>query len=231
MGFTGRVLGRRITKALDEMAESPEGQAVLEHDRRKMELSNAVRQIAGTALDDDAACAELRGYLPEDPHTARYAIEHLGALRTSYLDDRAYRLLTAAVDGTPVRPIDPAVREQFLAEAELGRMSLSDAFAFLSSLEPRLTADAARASVQPPRKQGFSFGRSDPPIVGAWAKSPHAIINTELAASVVREYGLALRAGLKPDDDATPFFERKKRSFGHSFAVFGNGDTHPRAAN
>ena len=34
---------------------------------------------------------------PEDPEAARDAIEHLAALRTSYVDDRAYRLLTAGI--------------------------------------------------------------------------------------------------------------------------------------
>ena len=125
MGFIGRAVGRRIARALDDAAQTPEGRAATQRGAGRRALVQAAQEIAESGLEDDVACAELRARLPEDPEPARDAIEHLAALRTSYLDDRAYRLLTAAVDDTPVRPIDPAVREQFLAEAQLGRMSLT----------------------------------------------------------------------------------------------------------
>jgi hypothetical protein len=228
MGFITRALGRRITNAIDEAASTPEGQAAMERGRRQMELAQVARQIAGSGVDDQAACSELRDWLPDD----QGAIKHLGAPRTSYLDDRAYRLLTAAVDGTPVRPIDPAVFEQFSAEARLGRMSLSNAFAYLVSLEPRLADEQARrAEERHTRRNGFSVGRSEPDIVGAWAESPHPVLNTDLAAGVVREYSAVTRGGRIPGDDTTPFFERTKRTGGGSFALFGKGDTRPRAQN
>jgi hypothetical protein len=232
MGFITRALGRRITKALDEAASTPEGQAAIERDRRQMEFVEIVRQIAGSGLDDEAACSEVRNQLPEDPEVAQGAIKHFGELRTSYLDDRAYRLLTAAVDAPPVRPIDPNVADQFAAEARLGRMSLSDAFAYLVSLEPRLADEPARrAEERQTRRSGFSVGRSEPELVGAWAESPHPVLNTDLAAAVVREYSAVTRGGRVPRDESTPFFERKKRTGGGSFALFGKGDTRPRAQN
>jgi hypothetical protein len=173
MGFITRALGRRITKAIDEAASTPEGQAAIERGGRQMEFVEIVRQIAGGGLDNEAACSDLRGRLPEDPEVAQGAINHFGALRTSYIDDRAYRLLTAAVDGTPVRPIDPNVSDQFSAEAELGRMSLSDAFAYLVSLEPRLADEPVRrAEERRTRRSGLSVGRSEPELVGAWAELP-----------------------------------------------------------
>jgi hypothetical protein len=232
MGFLGRVIGRRITKALDDVAQTPEGREAIERGHRQMAVAESAREVAGTGLDDDAACAELRRRLPEDLQAARGAINHLAALRTSYLDDRAYRLLTAAVDDTAARPIDPAVREQFLAEARLGRMSLPDAFVYLVELEPRLGDEATRrAEARPGRRRGPSVGRSDPVVVGAWAQSPHPVVNTDLAANVVQEYAAVIRGGRAADEDPTPFFERKKRSFTGSFALFGKGDTRPRAEN
>jgi hypothetical protein len=95
MGFLSRAVGQRIARTLDEIAQTPEGQAAIERQERFMNLAEAAREVAGSGLGDDEACADLRGRLPEDADVAPRAIEHLGALRTSYLDDRAYRLLTA----------------------------------------------------------------------------------------------------------------------------------------
>src|ERR1700722_57681 len=131
MGFVTRAIGRHVRKTLDELAQTPEVKAALERTEHGMALAAVAQEMAASGLDDDAACAELRERLAEHPRAAGDAIEQLGGLRTSYLDDRAYRLLTAAVDGAPVRPIDPAVRDQFLAEAQLGRMSLNDGFEYL----------------------------------------------------------------------------------------------------
>lgn len=230
MRFIGRAVGRRIAKAVDDAAQTPEGKAAMEREERRRALVQTARQSAGSGLDDDAACAELRTRLPRDPESVRDAIEHLAELRTSYLDDRAYRLLTAAVDDSPVRPIDPAVREQFLAEAQLGRMSLTDAFAHLVSLEPRLHDLAERRSQDPaPKRSGFSISRPEPRLVGPLADSPHPILNADLARSVVVEYLAVTRDGREPDRDLTPFFERRRRTFTGTFRVFGKAQ--PRAQN
>ena len=221
-----------MKKPLDEWASTPDGQAAVERSRRQMELAQVVRQIAGSDLDDESACARLRLQLPGDRESTQGAITHFEGLRTSYLDDRAYRLLTAAVVDIPVRAIDPAVVEQFSAEAELGRLSLSEAFAYLVSLEPRLAEDPARrADERQHKRSGFSVGRSEPELVGARAESLHPVLNTDLAAAMVREYAAVTRGGHVPDNDPTPFFDRRKRTGGGSFALFGTGDIRPRAQN
>lgn len=221
-----------MKESLDEWSSPPEGQTAMERGRRQMGLAQVGRQIAGSDLDDEGACAKLREQIDEDRESANGAIKHFEALRTSYLDDRAHRLLTAAVDGTSVRPIDPALIEQFSAEAELGRRSLSDAFAYLVSLEPRLAEEPARRAAERQHKRsGFSVGRSEPELVGAWAESPHLVLNTDLAAAIVREYTAVTRGGRVHDNDPTPFFERRKRTGGGSFGPFGKGDTRPRAQN
>src|ERR1700742_2896142 len=98
MGFLTRALGKRITKAVDDFAQTPEGKAALERNARKMALAGTAREIAGSGADDESACARLGERLPDDPESARDAVKHLGELRTSYLDDRAFRLLSAAVE-------------------------------------------------------------------------------------------------------------------------------------
>lgn len=217
MGFLERAFGRRIRQELDEQARDRSGRRARSRARRQMVVTETARALAAGDLDDAAACAKLRARLPRDRRVARDAIEDLGERRTSYLDDRAYRLLTAAVEGTPVRPIDPAVSEQFAAEAELGRLSLPDAFAYLVALEPRLRA----ARSQP----------ADTLLVGPWATGPHAVLNTELAAGVVREYAASTRGGRAPDADPTPMFERLADAPGESGALFGRDDRRPRARN
>ena len=224
MGFITRSIGRRITKALDDVARTPEGKAALERVQGQMALADIALEIAGSGLDDSSACAELRKRLSEHPRAAGDAIEHLGALRTSYLDDRAYRLLTAAVDDGAVRPIDPAVRGQFLAEAKLGRLPLKDGFEYLASLEPRLHDLPPRRLADLRQKpSGFTSSRSEPGLVGAWAESSHPVLNTDLAASVVKTYlavkgsnatmttmpRLSLNAGSAPSPGASRCSERE----------------------
>jgi hypothetical protein len=156
----------------------------------------------------------------------------LDTLRTTYLDDRAYRLLIAVVDDGSVRPIDPAVRDQFLAEAKLGRLPLKDGFEYLASLEPRLHDLPPRRLADLRQKQsGFTSRRSEPRLVGAWAEGSYPVLNTDLAASVVKTYLAVKGAGRDVDHDATPFFERRQRTRTRSFALFGRGDTRPRAQN
>ncbi|HXO10605.1 MAG TPA: hypothetical protein VN880_21350 [Solirubrobacteraceae bacterium] len=230
MGFIARAVGRRVAKVIDDVQQTPEGRAAIERGERRVALVQVAAQMAGSGLDDDAACAALRVRLPHDRELVRDGINYLGALRISYLDDRAYRLLTAAVDGSSVRPIDPAVREQFLAEAQLGRMSLDDAFAYLVSLEPRLH-DLLERRLEAPgsKRNGFRFSRSEPQLVGPLADSPHAVVNTDLARGVVVEYLSVRRDGRQADQDPTPFFERKRRTFTGTFRVFGK--TQPSAQN
>jgi hypothetical protein len=231
MGFLVRAVGRRIGKALDEFSQSPEGKSAIERSHQSMAVADMAEEVAGSDWDDVAACAQLRERLPEDREAVEGAVEHLGGLRTSFVTDRAYRLLTAALDGTSVRPIDPAVRDQFSAEAQLGRMSLTDAFQSLVELEPRLYQHLMQGSDElRPMQSGWST-RSEPRLVGAWADSPHPVVNTDLAANIVSEYEAVTSNGRAADTDPTPFFDRKKRTHGGSFALFGKGDTRPRATN
>jgi hypothetical protein len=230
MGFITRTIGRRIQKSLLESAQTPEGQAAIERGRRRWLVMKTARTIAGRDLDDQASLVELGEVLPGDQDSAREAIIELAKLRNNYLDDRAYRLLTTAVDGTAVRTIDPALRDQFLAEAQLGHMSLNDGFEHLASLEPRLREFVRRQSDRPAPKQGWSRTKegSDLHLVGRFAENPHDLVKTDLASSVVRESVAARAHGPTPRDDPTPFFERRNHTGGFTFALFEK-DTRPRA--
>jgi hypothetical protein len=180
MGFLLRAVGRKITKALNEAAQTPEGQAVLERAKRERAVQRIVDQLAASGLDDETACAQLRERLPGD-------------------------------------------REA----------SLNDAYAYLLSLQPRLSELPARERPDPSAK-GWSFsrgGRSPFEFVGPAAESHHAVLNTDLAVNIVSEYTRATRVGRLPDADPTPFFERRRHSFSGTFSLFGKGPKRPRASN
>jgi hypothetical protein len=129
---------------------------------------------------------------------------------------------------SPVRPIDPAVRGLFETEARLGRMSLTDAFAYLVALEP--LPEQRRAA---PGRKGAGWHRepSEARLVGAGTDRPHQIINTDLARVVVLEHLDVTRNGVAPTDDPTPFFERRRRAFTASLVLFGKRQARPRATN
>jgi hypothetical protein len=188
--------------------------------------------MARSDLDDTTACARLSERLPADRELARGVVERGTHHRTSYVDDHAYRLLCASLDECQVRPIDPAVREQFLAEAELGRRSLTDAFERLAALDPRLRDEALR-HITVPRTGRSGWGISKTQIlVGRWAGSPHPILNTDLAEEVVSQYRAVIGEGLRPDDQpSTPFFDREHTPVdGFARFVFAE-DPRPRASN
>jgi hypothetical protein len=67
-------------------------------------------------------------------------------------------------------------------------MPLTDAFQSLLELEPRLRQQLMQGSDElRPKQSGWST-QSEPPLVGAWADSPHPVVNTDLAANIVSEY-------------------------------------------
>lgn len=100
--------------------ETPEGRLATQQGLGQMAFSEDVRRLAGSSLDDAAATAQLRECVSEDAELARRMVSPLAGSRTSYLDDREYRLLTAAIDGTEVRPIDPTVREHLRRHISVG---------------------------------------------------------------------------------------------------------------
>lgn len=166
---------------------SPEARAQLDLIRRADPIVRAARDLAYEPISDVEARDRL-GARIGDAEAAREAIEMLSVGRDSFVKDRAYRLLTAAVGREDVRPIDPAVREAFQREEALGRMPLNEAFAHLAELEPDLTQAAEAEPL---------IGRSDRmrELVGLQARSGDPLLRSDVAASVVSQY-VGIRKGL-----------------------------------
>jgi len=230
LGSVERFVGRQVQAALDKVFEAPEMQAAVQRGERLLAVAAIAREIARSELDDATACAQLRERLPADHEPAYDALERLATGRNSFVDDRAFRLLRAALYDTPVRPIDPALRGQFLAEERLGRQSLTDAFEQLAALEPRLRDKRTRRVIDPrARRSGWGISKTEI-LVGRWAESPHAILNTDLAETVVSMYRALDDAALGPGaGSSTPIFDREDDTEG--FVRFLAEDPRPRATN
>jgi hypothetical protein len=151
MDLLAWLVDRAVDYADAHPPSSPEGLERERVGRLSSEISLAAKRHAASAIDDETAERLLRGEVSDRGEPARAAIKDFGDPRDNFLYDRAYRLLTAAVDGGAVRPIDTTVRDLFLTEERLGRLSLEDAFAELALTEPRLLAVEREMSKRRPQ--------------------------------------------------------------------------------
>jgi hypothetical protein len=181
---------------------------------------NAAREIAHEDLSDPDARDKLRGQIV-DGEPARRAVELLASGRDGYIKDRAYRLLTAALDQTDVRPIDPALREQFMREEELGRMPLEEAFAELAEREPALSELGGEDD---PRAFENQAGK----LIGVGARSADPLLRSDLAASVVAQY-VGIRQGRLEGDPRAPYLDAPITA--RYSGYFVGGEDRPRATN
>jgi hypothetical protein len=188
-----------------------------------MDLADMAEDAAASGATDSEARDRLAPQLPSDREVIDQTVAHLSSLRSSYLMDRAFRLLTAARDQDEVRPIDPLVRDQFLAQARIGRLPLDEAFTELLRQEPRL-GDHTAGTEEPDEKLNRI---REAGLLGTRASDP--LLQTELAQEIVYDY---LRAQANPRlfEPSTPVFELEFRTRIRHLAQFG-GDPRPRASN
>jgi hypothetical protein len=222
-GRIARAFERRIHARADRVFLDPASRAGWERHQRAMDLAEVAEDAAASGLTDNEARDRLGTELPSDREAIDQTIAHLASQRTSYLMDRAFRLLTAARNHDEVKPIDPLVRDQCLAEARIGRLALEEAFAELLRQEPRL-GDYAAGTEEPDEKLNRIRKAG---LVGARASDP--LLHTELAEEIVYDY---LRAQANPRlfEPSTPVFELEFRTRIRHLAQFG-GDPRPRASN
>lgn len=128
-GRVARAVERRIHARADRVFQDPAARAGWERHQRAMDhLADVAEDVASRGMTDSEAHDRVAAQLLADREVIDQTIAHLASQRTSYLMDRAFRLPTAARDHDEVRPIDPRVRDQFLAQARIGRLPLEEAF-------------------------------------------------------------------------------------------------------
>ncbi len=145
----------------------------------------------------------------------------LSLARDGYIKDRAYRLLTAALDETDVRPIDPSLCTQFMREEALGRIPLEEAFTELAEHEPELSELTGEED------PGVLQNRARE-LVGIAARSGDPLLRSDLAASIIEQY-VGIRQGRLEGDLRAPYFDTRLTAR-YSGNLIG-GDDRPRATN
>jgi hypothetical protein len=100
-------------------------------------MEKTLRDVWAHERDEDALDA-ITVAVHRDPTAAERALERLREVPPSYESDRGARLLSAALDGSSVKPTDPAKEMLFEQEATIGRESVSEAFRRIAAREPEL---------------------------------------------------------------------------------------------
>lgn len=193
MSLKGR-LGKAVMKRVEAM---PSIQAANERSERIGPTLRAAMKAAYSPLGDEAARMELASRLASDPEILREATLDLSDHRRDYARDRAYRLLSAAVAGTPVEPTPPERRELFAEEEVLGRMPIEQAFEQLAELQPLLLeakrqAQARDTNIEPSERakgalSALHRSEADREIAGE-ASEDRELLNTTVANSIVNQY-------------------------------------------
>lgn len=231
-------LGRQIMRRIEESPRVQEQQARTD---RLWPFVSAARDAAFTnatdeqARDELLALTDLRSKLESESAGVWDAVEWLGRDRRDYIADRAYRLLTAAVAGTAVRPIDPAVAVLFGREERLGRMPMQHAYAELAALEPRLLDVRERVAASPAPPPGPT--RWPNPVAadalrGVLGVANHdgdQLLRTDLAHSLALHYLSILVDGRFGGDPATAYFDAPTKASVGGVTLFG--PQRPRAQN
>lgn len=183
--------------------------------RDMLRIVEEARASARSSDSDESAADMLRAKVSghtEEAITA--AIEHLRILKKEFVEDRAYRLLSAVREGRAVSPVDSESRALLDDQEQLGRMSLIGGFKRLIELEPALeqvSRDDAAASATATSATKITRRQSDlRPLVGPEARGSDPLLKSELAYSVALEYLAAREAGTL---DERPYFERPRRVF------------------
>lgn len=179
------------------------------------QVLGATLALARSDLTDEEARERLHEVARSSEFGAEGVVEEFErklANRTydSYVEDRAYRLAKSVMTGQTVEPQDPALREQFRLEEELGRLPLDLAFERLASLVPEL--NEWRTAVE---EDGMEIHVAEmkrlEKIVGPHADQPDVLARSHLGKAVATEYLSVLAGNTSRGDIHTPYFVLIKR--------------------
>jgi len=209
-------LGKAVMKRVEAM---PAVQAQKERSERVSPAQRAARKLAYSSQDDETAKLALAELLEVDANVLREATIDLARRRDDYIDDRAYRLLSAAAAGTQVQPIPPERQELFAEEEAIGRMPIEQAFQRLAELEPRLIGVEHLAEGDGQDEDGDACGLPQRlrkellGLVGGGADEHHELLRTTLATSIVNQYFLQLAGNARMGDPSVAYFDSPTKHF------------------
>jgi hypothetical protein len=212
MSLKGR-LGGAVMKRIEAL---PSVQAGIQRTARTGPSEAAARKLAYTRLDDEAAKAKLCEQLDATPEVLTETAIAMSKRREDYINDRSYRLLSAAAVDRAVQPIPPERAELFGREEALGHMPIDEAFALLIKSEPRL-ADMQRRALthsQTPDagcQLAEDIRRALHMLVGGGAEGEDELLHTALATSIAHQYLQMLGEEERGASTQTPYWEIPRR--------------------
>lgn len=218
-------LGKAVQRRIAAMPSVQEGIA---RSKRIAPIHKAARHVAENELDDETAKARLSERLNADPAVIREATIDLSRRRDDYVDDRAYRLLSAAAAGSAVQPIPPEREDLFVAEEALGRLPLEEAFAQLAEAEPRLEDVRRQVSSKSAGAERFEcaalpaeINKELVQLIGGAARKEDELLHTSLASRIVHQY-LRLLAGDSREGPATvAYFDHPRKTVRDDWPFMG----------
>jgi hypothetical protein len=174
-------------------------------------------EVIHSQLTDIEAVERMRPIVLDSPKAAKAARAHVTEARNNggYIADRGYRVLTAAIAGTPPAPIAPQNVELFERERELGLTPLEDAFEQLAAIVPELRElkEHATARAELPRDSerelpiDRTFTNEVIGLADLCSKHPDPLVRSALAAGIVLRYIAVLEDQPNLRELRRPFFE------------------------
>jgi hypothetical protein len=203
--WLARVVSRRIENV-------PRFRHEIDRRKRMIQVCIEAEKAAYCSLDDLEAKAMLVRHLNTDSASIDGALAIL-ARRSGYISNRALRLLSAVDSDSPMASVPQDRAKLFAQEKRLGEMPLKEAFSRLAELEPHLLDVERQISNVPVREVDRAsslpsqVNQSLIKLVGFGAGADDALLCTDLAASIVRQYLEILRGVTVLGSVDTPYFD------------------------
>ncbi len=161
---------------------------------------------ARSELGDEVAVERLRTETARNRKAGIAALRSLEGDRKQFDIDRAYRLLEAAVCGTPVRPAPVEHGELFAREENLGRLPLTEAIETLVGLEPRLADVLAHG----PEQSKAPMLRVNE-LVGPNSQHRDSLVRSQLALSIAAHTLATGPDATGRDGDGASYFSAERK--------------------
>lgn len=173
--------------------------------------------VVYSRVSEDEAVEQLRPLVDRESMAARATLSYVAEVRAAspeYITDRAYRIITAAIENRSPAPVRPEDAEIFERQRGLGWQPLEDAFEQLAISVPELREIARDASRRVGKDKGkeqrgniADLQRRVRRLVGPRSGHSDPLVRSDLARSIAIRYVNAVAGGPHAADPQRPLWE------------------------
>jgi hypothetical protein len=184
--------------------------------KRAMPVLKPAADIARSHMSDQDALREVASLVAGNREAAELA-HQVTERSIDPANDRAYRLISAALEGGPVRPVDPAKAPMVSEFRRWTELPLGEAFRQLSEREPEVAPIGAQAAAWGETNATADFDqrtrierrlmRDAARLFPDWRESDELVIRSGLARTIALEYIEVALGDHARGDLATPLGE------------------------